>query len=357
MLAVLPAFAASRMVCIAVTLAVAVIRARSPVDLWNVLDAQWYIGIAIHGYGWSLDGKPSLAFFPLYPLLIHLAVLCRVPPVGAALLVANTAALGAFIYLHRLTDLAWDRDVATRAVWLTSLFPTAFFTFAAYSEALFMLCAAAALYHAAREQAGRAGLWLAAALLTRSMGVILILPVLMMTLGRSRRSLILAVGPGLVASAGYTIYLLTAGLHPSMLLTSQRHWHRSLTWPWTGFTASLHYLANHFTYNAGWTAENMVQLAVTIVCLGATVVAWRFLLPPLAVYCAGFWVVVLCTPEWMDGYFAPFSSVDRFVLALLPLMGWAAACLPDRLFRPWLVLSGTMMACSAAVHLAGGWVG
>ncbi|HEY8685536.1 MAG TPA: hypothetical protein VIO57_08020, partial [Chloroflexota bacterium] len=67
--------------------------------------------------------------------------------------------------------------------------------------------------------------------------------------------------------------------------------------------------------------------------------------------------IVLCTPEWRDGYFAPFSSVDRFVLALFPIVGWAAVRLAHRPFMIWIIVSSALMTGAAAVHLSGGWVG
>jgi hypothetical protein len=49
--------------------------------------------------------------------------------------------------------------------------------------------------------------------------------------------------------------------------------------------------------------------------------------------------------------------MDRFVLALFPLAGWAAARLSGHHYRLLLAASGALMLGSAAVHLVGGWVG
>ncbi|HEX6510173.1 MAG TPA: mannosyltransferase family protein [Chloroflexota bacterium] len=353
----LPPWLTSRVLLVVVTTAFSSARRLSPLTLWNVLDAQWYTGIAAHGYGWSLDGKPSLAFFPLYPLAIHVAGSTGRPFIAVALLLSNVAALAALLYLRALFSLVWGASAARRGLWIFSLFPTAFFTFAPYSEPLFILCAAAGLYHSYRAQWLPTGLWLAAALLTRSTAVILLAPVLMMVLGAPRRAMVLAVGPGVCALAGYLSYLLIMRLPVQQLVEAQRHWHRALTLPWNGFAASVHYLLFHFTYNAGWSAENLLQLGFTVVFLGLTLAAWRDLPPPVVLYCAAFWVVVLCTPEWLDGYFAPFSSVDRFILALFPLAGWAGARLTVSRLRVWLPLSASLMAGGAAVHLSGGWIG
>jgi Gpi18-like mannosyltransferase len=347
----------SRALLIGLTVALAVARHRSPLALWNVLDARWYTGIATHGYAWSLDGKPAVAFFPLYPALIYLGTRIGMDPVAAGLVVASTCALAALFYIRALTAVQWGPGVARRAVWLLALFPTAFFTFAPYTESLFLLAASAVLYHSQRGPSAIAGLWLGVALLTRSTGVILLGPLLMSVLWQRRRTAINAFAPAACAVTAYLGYLVWQHLPLGQVVGSEQRWHRSLTYPWTGFTSSLHYLAYHIAYNAGWTTENLLQLGVTVGFLGLTVVTWRYLSPPAAVYCAGFWAIVLCTPEWRDGYFAPFSSVDRFVLALFPLAGWVASRLSSDRLKAWLVLSGALMTGAAAVHLSGGWIG
>lgn len=342
---------------IVLTFALALVRHRSPVALWNVLDAQWYTGIATHGYAWSLDGKPALAFFPLYPALIHLGMGIGIPAVAAGLVIANLCAVAALSYIRALVSLEWGPAVARRGVWMFALFPTAFFTFAPYTEALFLLAAAAVLYHSQRGQIVPAGMWMAVAILTRSTGLILIVPLLMAVLWGRPRTFALAFGPTVCAVAAYVGYILWQRLPLWQVIGSEERWHRSFTYPWTGFSASLQYLAHHATSNVGWTAENLVQLGTTLLFLGLTYGAWRYLAPPVVVYCIGFWVVVLCTPEWRDGYFAPFSSADRFVLALFPLVGWLAGRLAPRPFAVWLACSAALMTGAAAVHLSGGWVG
>src|SRR5438270_13847999 len=64
-------FAASRALLLTVTIIGVVIRGLPPLTLWNQWDALWYTGIAGSGYHFSLHGKPALAFFPLFPMLLH----------------------------------------------------------------------------------------------------------------------------------------------------------------------------------------------------------------------------------------------------------------------------------------------
>ncbi|HEX8919202.1 MAG TPA: mannosyltransferase family protein [Chloroflexota bacterium] len=352
----------SRLLLLAVTFSVALVLRRSPLTLWHTWDAKWYLGIAAHGYSWSLyggqSGHSSLAFFPLYPLLVHIADLSGLPSMVGAMILSNAAFLAALFYLYRLTVLEWrDKQAASRAIWLLGLFPTAMFTFAPYTEGLFLLCAVAALYHALARQSLAAGVWVAAGLLTRSTGLALF-PAVIAVLGPQRlRTWIQSVGPSALAVMAYLATLSAQGISVSRLFTAQRTWHRAITFPWTGFTSSLYELVFHRPANIGQVAENALQLGVTCLFLVLTVLAWRDLRHSMLVYCVGFWAIVLCSPQWLDGYFAPFSSVDRFVLALFPLAVWAAHRLHSTSFRYLIAVLAVLMAGTATVHIAGGWVG
>ena len=141
---------------------------------WNQWDACNYEQIAAIGYGHS---AVSVAFFPLFPLVMRAAAIgLGSSLMVAGLLVSGAAYVTAMFGLHRLV--AHDFDVATarRTVLFLSVFPTAFYLFAPFTEALFLALAVWALYAAQR------GFWgwaLAAALLaslTRAQGVLLALP-------------------------------------------------------------------------------------------------------------------------------------------------------------------------------------
>lgn len=318
----------------------------------------------------------------------------------AGLLVSNVAFLGSLFYLYRLTEQDWGRRAAVRAAWLLTVFPTAFFTFAPYTEGLFLLAATGAVFHARHVQPLRAGLWLAVALLTRSTGIILIAPVVYslwrppwlqrvalfrgwsastgVSGGAARRAhhvappetspdlpeprfrpalaVAAALAPPVAGCLAFALYLSSQLIPIDALTTAQRGWHRALTYPWTGFTASLAWFTHRHIYPP-WALENLLQLAVTVVFLGLSVMAARDLSTPFRLYFLGFWLLVLTTPEWRDAYYAPFSSMDRFVLVLFPLACWSAMKISGRAMRPLISISSLLMGGAAAVHLAGGWVG
>src|SRR5215467_5990797 len=140
---------------------------------WNKQDSLWYLQIAQHGYS---THNSSAAFYPAYPLLIRLVgYLCLGHLYLAAYLVSNGALLAALVILYRLTEREYDEATARRAVLYLCVFPTAFFLFDTYSEALFLLAAVGALALARSGRWGWAGLTGIAATLTRSAGVAVVL--------------------------------------------------------------------------------------------------------------------------------------------------------------------------------------
>jgi hypothetical protein len=388
-------FVSTRLGLAALTALVAAVSGQSALRLWNHWDGRWYVGIATHGYHWSIGGKPAVAFFPLYPLLIHAGEMIHLPGILAAMTVSTTAFLGALFYLYRLVASERSEPVAARTVWFLALFPTAFFTLAPYSESLFLLAAIAALYYARQGRWLTTAFWLAVVVLARPTGA-LVIPAVLVALYLQRQSvrvhgapdrpvergdlrlvasdtgrersreplspglagrMSLALLPALIGFAAYLIYLHIQRIPLSLLLVAQRSWHRSLTVPWAGFTGSVTWLIHHGTHNLPWAFENVLEGMVTVLCLVLTVLAWKSMRWDARLYCLGFWALILTTPEWRDGYHAPFSSVDRFVLTLFPVFAWAAERTPARL-RPRLAVVSTLtMVAMTSTYLMGGWIG
>jgi hypothetical protein len=113
-------------------------------NLWWHWDGVWYIQIAEKGYGTS--APESTAFFPLYPLLMRsFAELFGGPISQQALSVwgplLSLAILPfALYFVYQIALDGWGERVAK--VTLLSLFPTAFFLNAAYTESLFLALSA-----------------------------------------------------------------------------------------------------------------------------------------------------------------------------------------------------------------------
>jgi hypothetical protein len=208
--------------------------------LLDVFGSRWdtgfYLEIADHGYRYEGVRLPSVAFFPLLPLLIRAVSPLVGDSLVAGLIVANAALLGATMLLYRLVEEEWGAPVADRAVWYLLIFPTSFFGSAIYTESVFLLCAIGALYMA------RKGYWESAAMLgvfaalSRLVGV-LVAPMLLAEWWMQRRSrsdqqarpplaAVLAPAAVLLGTAAYMFYLQQAFGDPLAFAHASAAWDR-----------------------------------------------------------------------------------------------------------------------------------
>jgi hypothetical protein len=144
--------------------------------LLDVFGSRWdtgfYLSIADDGYRYGGAGLPSVAFFPLLPLLIRILTPLAGSSLVAGLLITNLALLGASILFYRLADAEFGAAVADRSVWYLLIFPASFFGSAIYSESLFLFGAVGALYFARRESWPLAALFGFCAGFSRLIGVV-----------------------------------------------------------------------------------------------------------------------------------------------------------------------------------------
>ena len=103
---------------------------------WAHWDGVWFVRIAADGYAAHLHSE---AFFPLYPLLVRAVEAGVGDYVVAGLLVSLACYAGAMVVLFRLAGAELGERVALWSVVFVSLFPTALFFQAVYSESLFLL--------------------------------------------------------------------------------------------------------------------------------------------------------------------------------------------------------------------------
>lgn len=204
-------------------------------------DSPWYLAIAGHGYG-----PERAAFFPLYPGLLALVTSSVRAAIVAGIAISSACSLGALYLIHRLVSLDRGLEVARATVWIICALPFALVLSAVYTEGLFLLLAAGAIYAARLGRWPAAALCVAAAGATRSSGVLLVVPALAVMLygpradrpaaaARSgwrpayrlgREALWLLLAPaGLLASI---VYLGVVRGDPLAAIHAQSHWDRVL---------------------------------------------------------------------------------------------------------------------------------
>lgn len=213
-------------------------------------DSGWFLSIVNQGYFYDPAKQSSVAFFPLYPALVWALSLGRtLDPVAVGFALSLTCQAIACCMLWRITMRHLRNEAtATLSYRLMLLFPTAFFASIFYSEGLFLCLLTLCLDASDRKAWWEAALWGAALSLTRSVGIVAVLPVALSAIGFSGNSRRVTIDwgaakamLGTMAGLGlYCGYLWWAYGDPIAFLTVQKNWGRTLASPLLPFVDGFH---------------------------------------------------------------------------------------------------------------------
>jgi hypothetical protein len=345
--------------------------ALSPLARW---DAVWYLRIADSGYG---ETAARVAFFPLYPLLVRaVGELGGGSPGGrllAAYLISLAAFLGALVLLFRLTTLELGRRAAGPALLLLAVFPASLYFGAPYSESLFLLASVGAFYAARTGRWAWAGTAAGAATATRSAGILLVVPLVLLwwAQGRERRArdlAWLALAPACLGA--YALHLGLVQGDPLAFLDVQDAWYRELAGPlggvWDGLVAAFEGARQllsgsrepvYFEAAGGdpfrVAATNLMLLGFLVFALVACVGVWRRLPPAY-----GAWVTTaLLLPLSFPVGPQPLMSLPRFLSVLFPIFMWLGlVCEERRLTARVAVVSALGLGLFTAQFASWHWI-
>lgn len=196
-------------------------------NIWGIWDSGWYVHIAQTGY---MDAG-TIAFFPLYPLLMRLLGALTGSPYIAGVIISNVCLMIACIFLYRLVMLdSGNMDTSLNSVKYLVLYPTAFVLSGVFTESLYLALILVAFYYAKKDKwyvAGLAGFFLA---MTRSIGVFVFLPMAyeyFKPKGFNLKKIkpdavyLLLIPIGLLVFMGYNFYLMG---DPLAFLHSEGNW-------------------------------------------------------------------------------------------------------------------------------------
>ncbi len=358
----------------------------APLARW---DSVWYLTIADSGYRQS---APRAAFFPLYPLLIRSIGTLFGGSEAALLVAAYLVSLAAFVaalaLLYKLVVLERGRQVAPATLLLLAVFPAAVFFGAPYSESLFLLLAVGAFYAARTDRWAAAGACAMAASATRSAGLLLLIPLVMLwwtssdwsslrrgpsprpraRRRRARDAAWLCLAPlGLVAYAAWLGLMEGDALR---FLDVQDAWSRELTVPlagaWHGFTAALDGVRQlvsgsrspvYFDVAAGdpfrIAGLNIMLFGTLVFAVWACVGVLRRLPKAYGVWVAASLVLPLTFPVTPQ----PLMSLPRFVAVLFPIFVWLAiVCDERRITTPVAAFSAIGLGLFTAQYASWHWI-
>ena len=298
--------------------------------VWERWDACWYLRIAEYGYE---VGEPGTAFFPVYPMAIRiLSPFMLGNVVLAALAVSAIGYIAAMAILHAMVSRDLDRDTAERAMLYLSVFPTAFFLFAPFTESVFLALALAAIYC---MRTGRYGYALVAALLvglTRPQGVLLGRPLaweafLLLRAHRfapGHRWATIAGGAATVAPAvGFGLFVafaeLTTGVSP--FDAERQHWGYGNAPPWDVLGGAFRWMLD--PANSGFAdIQALTGFHLVLIAIFVALFVVGLLLVPVTY---SLYVLPQLLVVMLGGPATPLQSASRFMLAMFPIfvvLGW-----------------------------------
>jgi Mannosyltransferase (PIG-V) len=301
------------------------------VTAWERFDGLWFLRVATGGY---VDGDGSAAFFPLYPMLIRVvSPVLGGHPLAAALLISHAAFFAALVVFYLLTESEYHTAAARRAVLYLALSPTAFFFFAPYSESLFLLLAVSSLAAARRGRWAAAGLAGALASATRSVGVLLPLPLAVEAIHRWKERRENLIGPllwsaaAILGAAAYLFFWWVKSGDWLAPLHQQATWQREPTLVWETIASGTREAFRWpGVYPGGYHLLDWLVVVPALVAGGWLAVRAR---PAFSVYV---WASLLA-PLTLVFPGRPLMSVPRFLLTMFPLL-WVPAVLAGR--RRWV---------------------
>ncbi len=317
----------------------------APIADWSALvqwDSNWYYHVVNFGYHYADDGQEySIAFFPLFPLLIQGLMMLGLPFEPAGLLLNNLGFLGAVTIAYRWLTMQHGEGVARWTVLVLLWCPLSFFGSVLYSEGLFLLFSTAALATFERKQYLQAGIWAALASATRFQGVMLA-PAFLIAAWKGERST-QAYLSGLMAGLGTALFSLYCWVRfddPLVFVHVQRAWRSSLGGvDWQGWLQVINGGMFHVLATEGWWQRGMMLLWLGLSWLGV-IYLWRsrHRLAPRALLVATLAVLMSLWLQWGN----------ELVTANLTLGGvWLLWQCRDRLTTSTLVYGMAVMSLIA----------
>jgi hypothetical protein len=303
---------------------------------WAHWDGVWFIKIAVNGYAGN-DG--SVAFFPLFPLLLRwTGVLFGNNLVVTGIVVSTAFYLVAMALLYRLVAADFSPRIAWWTVIFLSIFPTSFFFQAVYSESLFLMLSLLCFRWSRQGRWKLAGLAGLLATLTRSTGVLLVIPMALFYYrqrGWSLRRTDAGIASLLMIPEGLMVWMayLSLGFHRPLLFAQvQDQWRRTFAPPdyalWRGALAAfqgMRQIVSRQDTHLFWPAPNpgaavplaianIVSLAVVVLIGWALYLILRRVPLPYSAYA----VAMVAFPLFFPSRVQPLMSMPRFVLAAFP---------------------------------------
>ena len=341
-----------------------------PVRFLSTWDSGWFLSVARSGYPAHIPTaaghvvQSTLAFFPLFPLLLKaVAVLTPLSDAAAGLAVSLAAGGVAALALYRIAlRVTPDPDRARRAVVLFSFFPGTLVLSMPYSEAVMTALAAACLLALLEERWWAAGLCAALATASRASALALVPACLWQAVVAIRRHRRSAGGPAFaerglrrlrpliapllapLGTAGFFVYLWARTGDRLAYVHAEAAWNSGFSYGRPAFMMVGRVLRSPLTAGP---MPVTATLALAFAAATGVILARRRWPAVLSVYT--FSVLAISVLTRTDGL------RPRDVVTAFPLFLAAADVLEERWMRYVVPVSAALLALSLTFHDLGTW--
>ncbi|HWQ59791.1 MAG TPA: glycosyltransferase 87 family protein [Candidatus Fimivivens sp.] len=325
------------------------VRNQLPYYRW---DSFWYTTIARKGYSFSTEENSSIAFFPLYPLVIR-----GVHEIGIGLhedelsFWLNVAfSFLAALALFRLAKIDYPERTGRIVVTIFLFFPPAYFFLSGYPDILFVLLAILSFLFARKGEWWKAGIASALLAIAKPYGI-LMLPTLLFEYawvnGKDirvffRRYEWLPLLSPLVSFGGFIAFNAVRFGDPLAFLSAQRTWGRSLANPVSALLSEAGRSLFGGNILSGTNAPYLTYLACFIFSVIAFVWSWKRIRSSYLLFSGLLLLSALLT--------GTLTSWGRYMLLGFPIFFGPAIWLAERkrLFTAYVLLSALILVTMAS---------
>jgi len=330
---------------------------------WTWWDGAWYVGIARHGYFFKAGAQSSVAFFPVYPLIVRLVGLAIRNVVIAAVAVSVASGFLASAAFYRWCRLRLPVSSSRLALLALLLYPCSFYLFgAAYADALFLALAVCAFLLLETDHVAASAVVCAIATATRPTGIVLVIGLCARAIERrgnrrerhpqaaagaqsGTRNLALLIAP--VGFVGYSAYLWARFRRPFAFIQAESTWHQA-PGPHTWLKLDWFQVMIHHPYLNGNHGHLLASMLVTLMALAMVPTVFRRFGVAYGIYSL---LLILVSAASTRN----FVGMGRYVIAAFPCYGAAAYLLArrPRLVTPVLTASAVILVIFTALHARG----
>lgn len=299
-------------------------------SFWTCTDSYHYLCIAKDGYlsEGEWDRLVQLVFLPGYPLVVRLVNVIVHNYLYSGMLVSAISFSGAGCVIYRLLRLDYSHSDSIRAIKFMCFLPGSFFFVAPMSESLFLLLSAACLYCIRTEKRLIGCVLGGMAAFTRSLGILLIVPVLYEFIveftnscGNREKENIFKIAvkrcmTTLLIPAGFGLYcfinFLVSGNFFKFMEYQQENWHQGFGWFFNTAAYQLEQAIKCASTNPhtmlGLWIPNLIAIFFSLIIM---VLATKLLRPSYVAWFLAYFVIAIGA-TWL-------LSAPRYLIAIITL--------------------------------------